>query len=164
VKYLFNNSLKFVNAQQAIQIYQYKNIKEELYKINAAIWYNKTCRQKQLIPIYSIIIIFFFFLHGLGRLRCSDIDALPSFPGASTISSSSRFVVEGVFRNSVVVHSFEMVDLVLFVFVYHVQVLCHLIRPCPRLCFFAYEYFTFPWEGYQPTHKSSILGGPICFT
>jgi len=38
------------------------------------------------------------FLHGLGCLACSGIDALPSFPGASTISSSSRFVVEGVFR------------------------------------------------------------------
>ena len=30
-----------------------------------------------------------FFLHGLGRLTCSGIDALPSFPGTSTISSSS---------------------------------------------------------------------------
>jgi len=44
------------------------------------------------------------------------IDALPSFPGASTISSSSRFVVEGVFRESGGVHSFKMVDPVLFVF------------------------------------------------
>jgi hypothetical protein len=26
-----------------------------------------------------------FFFQGLGRLTCSDIDALPSFPGASTI-------------------------------------------------------------------------------
>ena len=42
--------------------------------------------------------------------------ALPSFPGASTISSSSRFVVEGVFRESGVVHSFKEVDPVLFVF------------------------------------------------
>jgi hypothetical protein len=41
---------------------------------------------------------------------------LPSFPGASTISSSSRFVVEGVFRESGVVHSFQVVDSVLFVF------------------------------------------------
>jgi len=39
--------------------------------------------------------------------------ALPSFPGASTISSSSRFVVEGVFRESGFVHSFKMVDPVL---------------------------------------------------
>jgi hypothetical protein len=49
---------------------------------------------------YVIIII---FLHGLGRLNCSAIDALPSFPGASMISSSSGFVVEGVFRKSGVV-------------------------------------------------------------
>ena len=56
----------------------------------------------------NIIII---FLHGLGRLTCSGIDALPSFPGASAISSS---LVEGVFRESGVVHSFKMVDPVLY--------------------------------------------------
>jgi len=38
------------------------------------------------------------------------VDALPSSPGASTIASSSGFVVEGVFRKSGVVHSFKMVD------------------------------------------------------
>jgi hypothetical protein len=45
---------------------------------------------------------------------------LPSFPRASTISSSSRFVVEGVFRNPVVVNSLKTVDSVLFVFGSHV--------------------------------------------
>ena len=53
-----------------------------------------------IIIIIIIIIIFIIFLHGLGRFTCSGIDALPSFPGASTISSSSRFVVEGVFREA----------------------------------------------------------------
>ena len=67
-------------------------------------------------PCVSTIV----FFHGLGRLTCSGIDALPSFPGASTISSSSRFVVEGVFRQSGVLHSFMVVDPVLFVFVSHV--------------------------------------------
>jgi len=67
-----------------------------------------------------IIIIIIIFLHGLGRLTCSGIDALPSFPRASTISSSSRFVAEGVFRKSGLVHSFKMVDPVLFVFGAHV--------------------------------------------
>ena len=74
-------------------------------------------------PVYSTVVYLFIiiiFLHGLGRLTCSGIDALPSFPGASTISSSSRFVVEGVFRKSGVVHSFKMVDPVLFVFGSHV--------------------------------------------
>jgi len=66
------------------------------------------------------VIIIIILLHGLGRLTCSGIDALPSFPGASTISSSSRFVVEGVFQKSGVVHSFKMVDPVLFVFGSHV--------------------------------------------
>ena len=50
----------------------------------------------------------------------SGIDALPSFPGASTVSSSPGFVVEGVFRQSGVVHSFEVVDPVLFAFESHV--------------------------------------------
>jgi len=68
----------------------------------------------------AIIIIIIIFLHELGRLTCSGIDALPSFPGASTVSSSSRFVVEGVFRESGVVHSFKVVDQVLFVFESHV--------------------------------------------
>jgi len=57
----------------------------------------------------SSFIIIINFLHGLGLLTSSGIDALPSFPGASTISSSSRFVVEGVFWKSGVVHPFEMV-------------------------------------------------------
>jgi hypothetical protein len=61
-----------------------------------------------------IVIVIIFFFHGLGHLTCSGFDALTSFPGASTISSSSRFVVEGVFRESGVVHSFKMVDPVLF--------------------------------------------------
>ena len=50
----------------------------------------------------------------------SGIDALPSFSGASTVSSSSRFVVESAFRESGVVHSFKLVDPVLFVIEYHV--------------------------------------------
>jgi len=66
------------------------------------------------------IIIIIIFLHGLGRLTCSGIEAMPSFPGASTVSSSSRFVVEDVFRQSGVVHSFKVVDPVFFVFESHV--------------------------------------------
>jgi hypothetical protein len=53
-------------------------------------------------------------------LTCSGIDALPSFSGMSTISSSSGFVVEGMFRKSGVVHSSKMVNPVLFVFGSHV--------------------------------------------
>ena len=72
---------------------------------------------KKCIILIKIIII---FLHVLGRLTFSGIDALPSLPAASTISSSSRFVVEGVFRQSGAVHSFKVVDPVLFVFESHV--------------------------------------------
>jgi hypothetical protein len=74
-----------------------------------------------MLFIYVIIIIIIItIIHGLGRLTCSGIDALPSFPVASTISSPSRFVVEGVFWQSGVVHSFEMVNPVLFGFGFHV--------------------------------------------
>ena len=74
-----------------------------------------------IIIISIIIIIIITFFHELGRLTCSGIETLPSFPGASTISSSSRFVVEVVFRKSGVVHSFKMVEPVLFVFGSHVN-------------------------------------------
>ena len=66
------------------------------------------------------VIIIIIFLHGLGCLTCSGIDALPSFPGVSTIPSSSGFVGEGVFWESGVFHSFEVVDPVLFVFESHI--------------------------------------------
>ena len=74
---------------------------------------------RRTILFIIIIIIIIISLDGLGLLNCSGNDALPSFPRASTISSSSRFVVEGVFRESGVVHSFKMVDQVLFVFGSH---------------------------------------------
>jgi hypothetical protein len=34
-------NIKFINAKQAKETYQYRNIKGKLYKTNAAIWYNK---------------------------------------------------------------------------------------------------------------------------
>ena len=37
-------NVKFVNAQQAKQTYQYNNTKQKLYKTNAAVWYNNICR------------------------------------------------------------------------------------------------------------------------
>jgi len=36
----------------AKQIFHYKKIKIKLYKTNAAIWFNKTCRIKQVTPNY----------------------------------------------------------------------------------------------------------------
>ena len=45
-------NVKLIKAQQAKGTHKYKNIKENLYKCNAAIWYNKTCRQKNLTPKY----------------------------------------------------------------------------------------------------------------
>jgi len=60
--------------------------------------------------------VIIIILYGLRRLTCSGIDALPSFPGASTTSLSSRFAIEVVFRESVVMHSFKVVDPILFAF------------------------------------------------
>ena len=68
-----------------------------------------------------------------------DIDALPSFPRASTISSSSRFVVEGAFWGLV---SFDPP-----------------ISKAVHLCLWV---LYFPWESYRPIRKTPILGGPVC--
>jgi len=45
-------NLKICIAKQTKQIFHYKKIKITLYKNNAAIWFNKTCRIKQLTPNY----------------------------------------------------------------------------------------------------------------
>jgi len=45
-------NIKICDANQAKQVHHYKNIKIKSYKSNAAIWHNKTCRIKQLIPTY----------------------------------------------------------------------------------------------------------------
>jgi len=49
-KHINIRTIKFGNAKQAKQTHQYTNIKIKLYKTNAEIWYNKTCRLKQLKP------------------------------------------------------------------------------------------------------------------
>ena len=93
-------------------------LKQHLFRNKSILVFN--FKGSFFFPIFRkflhVIIIIIIFLHGLSRLNCSSIDALPSFPRASTISSSSRFVVEGVFRKFCVVRSFEMVDPLLFVF------------------------------------------------
>jgi hypothetical protein len=43
--------------------------------------------------VKNIIVIMIILFHGLGRLTSSGIDALPYFPGASVISSPSKFVL-----------------------------------------------------------------------
>ena len=47
-----NSNIKFIFAKQSKEIYQYNNTKRKLYRTNAAIWYNRTCRHKQLTPTY----------------------------------------------------------------------------------------------------------------
>ena len=48
-----NMNVKFINAKQAKEIYQYRNTREKLYKTKVAIWYNKVCRGKQL-PVSNV--------------------------------------------------------------------------------------------------------------
>jgi len=45
-------NVKFVNAKQAKETYQYRNTVQTLYKTSAAVWCNKTCREKQLASNY----------------------------------------------------------------------------------------------------------------
>jgi hypothetical protein len=45
-------NIKFVSAQKAKQMYQYKNTKEKLRKTNTAIWFDKASKCKQLTPNY----------------------------------------------------------------------------------------------------------------
>jgi hypothetical protein len=45
-------AIKITNAQQAKLYNNYKNTKLKLLKTNAAIWFNKMCRIKQLNPNY----------------------------------------------------------------------------------------------------------------
>ena len=44
--------IKYIEAKQTKEIYQFKNTKRKLYRTKAAIWYNKICRQKRLTPAY----------------------------------------------------------------------------------------------------------------
>jgi hypothetical protein len=43
-------TIKIINAQQANLCTTYKNTKLKLLKTNVAIWFNKMCRIKHLIP------------------------------------------------------------------------------------------------------------------
>jgi hypothetical protein len=71
-------------------------------------------KHKKCLKVFEIIIVIItviiIFLHRLDKLTCYGTDALSLFSRASKISSSSRFVVELVFRKSGVVHYFKIVD------------------------------------------------------
>jgi hypothetical protein len=46
---------KFINAKQATDVYEYSNTKRRLHRTVAAIWFNKTCREKEIEPNYILI-------------------------------------------------------------------------------------------------------------
>jgi len=47
-----NMNIRFINAKQAKGVHTYKSIKRKLYRTTTAIWFNKTCRDKQLTHNY----------------------------------------------------------------------------------------------------------------
>ena len=49
---MHGETVKFTSAQQAKPYNIYKNIKLKLLKTNAAIWFNKICRNNHLRPKY----------------------------------------------------------------------------------------------------------------
>jgi len=58
---MHGETLKFVNAQQVKPYNIYENTKLKLLKTNAAIWFNKICRDRQLQPRYINIKLFKLF-------------------------------------------------------------------------------------------------------
>jgi hypothetical protein len=51
-------NIKFINAKQVIDIHAYKNTKRKLYKTNAVVWFNKTCRDED----YKTASCWYFYL------------------------------------------------------------------------------------------------------
>jgi hypothetical protein len=49
---MYGKTVKFISAQQARPYNIYKKTKLKLLKANAAIWFNKACRETQLQPKY----------------------------------------------------------------------------------------------------------------
>ena len=49
----WKHKFKFVNVKQAKTYYNYKNNKRKIYRINAAIWYNKKCKIHVHLPVPS---------------------------------------------------------------------------------------------------------------
>ena len=52
---MHGTTIKVIDAQQAKLTNIYKNTKFKLLKTNAALWYNKICKEKQLQPRYISI-------------------------------------------------------------------------------------------------------------
>jgi len=67
---------RFIYAKQAKGIHLYKNMKIKLYRANAAVWYNKTRRDKQLTANYITIKI-----NGNNRQCTNTLRAATRFKG-----------------------------------------------------------------------------------
>ena len=58
----YSDNIRFINAQEEKQTYEYKNIKEKLYKSNAAIWYRGCYRNK--IQERASVWVYYTTYHG----------------------------------------------------------------------------------------------------
>ena len=58
-----------------IVVYDYKNNKIKIYKINAALWYNKMCSSRGLTPNYIYICIKDKNIQSQSLLRCNKTPA-----------------------------------------------------------------------------------------
>ena len=46
--------MQFINAKQAGEVYEYKNTKQKLHRTIAAIWYNKSCRDRNINKVHLV--------------------------------------------------------------------------------------------------------------
>ena len=77
---------------QRWKIHEYKSLKRRLYKTTAAIWYNKTCREKHLTPKYISIKI-----QLLPNLRITfSIFAAPNTTGSDHLYNTLELLMMGI--------------------------------------------------------------------
>ena len=84
-----NTKIKFVNAKQAKTYYNYKNNKRKMYRINAAIWYNKKCNLHQAGPNKTLISPTFTWARHILTIREKKEGVLPIDRTARSIVQQS---------------------------------------------------------------------------
>jgi len=66
-------NIKFINAKQAKEVHAYKNIKRKLYKTNAAIWFNKTCRDNTQLHLVGHFYKICIMMHGSMNVKFNNV-------------------------------------------------------------------------------------------
>ena len=72
-------NLKFTNAKQAREVYEYKNTKQKLHRTIAAIWYNKSCRDRNInkVHLVGVFIQVITTMYGTMNLKYSNSSLTP---------------------------------------------------------------------------------------